>query len=146
MKTPMKSIILVALQFACIIILLLNDASIFDSGIALLLSVLGVTLGCWALIHNDIYNFNITPELKRGGQFIKDGPYKYSRHPMYLALILVMLGVTISVNQGFDYFIFLVLCVVLYLKSSREEYLWGLECKEYSAYQKKTKMFIPFVF
>lgn len=146
MKTTKKSIVLVTLQFACIIILLFNDASIFDNGFALFLAVVGTAIGVWALIHNDFYNFNLTPELKKRGRLIKDGPYHFSRHPMYLALILVMLGVAISVNEGFDYFIFLLLCVVLYLKSLREEYLWNLECQEYKHYQQKTKMFIPFLF
>lgn len=146
MKTPKKSVILVALQFACIIILLFNDASIFDHGLGLLFAVIGVGIGSWALIHNDFYNFNITPELKAHGKLIKNGPYKFSRHPMYLALLLIMFGVTISVNEVFDYFVFLILFGVLYIKSLREEYLWNLKSKEYKHYQEKTKMFIPFVF
>lgn len=146
MKTALNSKLILLIQFCCILILLFNDASIFDNAWALLFSVLGAAVGFWALIHNDFYNFNITRKQKEHGQLIKDGPYKYSRHPMHLALLLIMLGVTISVHETFDYFVYLILFIVLYYKALKEEHQWSLRSSEYKEYQEKTKMFIPFVF
>jgi protein-S-isoprenylcysteine O-methyltransferase Ste14 len=146
MKKPISSKILVLLQFVCIVILLFNSASIFNSSLGLVFAALGFVIACWALIYNDFYNFNITPELKEKGQLIMEGPYKYSRHPMYLALLLIMLGVTLAIHEWVYYLVYVVLFAVLYIKSLKEEYLWGLKSKEYQKYREKTKMFIPFVF
>ncbi|WP_419770816.1 MAG: methyltransferase family protein [Candidatus Marinarcus sp.] len=146
MKTQKQSVVLVILQFLFVFILLLSDGSITDNGLSLLLCVIGFGIGIWALINNDIYNFNITPELKESGRLIRKGPYEYSRHPMYLALMIIMLGVSIATNEFFYYLIFLALVFVLYLKAVREEYLWNKKSYEYAKYQKRTKMFVPFLF
>ena len=52
----------------------------------------GAALGLWALSTNRPGNFNIRPQPRAGAVFVHRGPYRWVRHPMYSALLLVGLG------------------------------------------------------
>ena len=54
--------------------------------------VLGVLVGIYTLAHNRLGNFGVFPELVNGARLITSGPYRWVRHPMYLSLLLFMLG------------------------------------------------------
>ena len=77
---------------------------------------------------------------------IKEGIYKYIRHPMYGSLLFLALGAMlkditlISVPLTIAVIIFLVLTAKIEEKENIKSF--GLE---YEDYMKRTKMFIPFV-
>jgi len=99
----------------------------------------------WTSQHNKMGNFNYIPEIKEGCNWIKTGPYKWIRHPMYTSVLL--LGIA-AFLYGFTYFkigVIVVLTVVLVLKARREEGFWCDKTKEYRDYIKNTKMFIPYI-
>lgn len=104
-----------------------------------------VALFVWVAFYNRIGNFNIVPEIKQGSELITQGPYRFIRHPMYAGVTLIALAEIISLFALWKVPVFILLMVVLYLKASREERLWCAKSDEYRAFQKKTKMFIPFV-
>ncbi len=88
----LRSYTLVALQIALIAVLALpwRIAGWNTGGSALV--AIGIALGLWALTANRPGNFNIRPEPRAGGHLVTDGPYRFVRHPMYLAVLIVAAG------------------------------------------------------
>jgi len=109
------------------------------------ISLSGFFVGIYAITYNKISNFNIVPEIKKEAQLITQGIYSYIRHPMYFSVLLIMLGVICVQIDILNIFIYALLVFVLYLKAKKEEFLWSNKSNEYKKYQKKTKMFIPFL-
>lgn len=106
---------------------------------------LALKLLLYTSVHNKIGNFNIVPEIKKGCSLITTGPYHYIRHPMYTSVLLLGLG---ALSYGFAFFklgLMLALIIVMALKARREEKYWCESSSAYRKYQKKTKMFIPFI-
>ena len=145
MNDKIYSKVLVSLQFILIAVLLFINDSIFNHLISLYISMTGFLFGLSTLYFNRIGNFNITPEIKENSKLIKNGAYKYIRHPMYFSVFLTMGGVVLTEIDVINIFCYMVLVIVLYLKASKEEKLWSEKLEEYKQYKKNTKMFIPLV-
>ena len=139
------SFILVLLQFLCILFLLLLNESLFSNRLSLCISSLGFFVGLYALMVNKLSNFNITPEIKEKAKLITTGAYAYIRHPMYFAVLLIMLGVVTTHFNLTSGLIYLGLILILFLKAQKEEKLWSQKSTAYKKYMKTTKMFIPFI-
>lgn len=136
---------LVFMQFILIGLLLFLNNSIFSSIYSLIISIIGAVFGLYTLYFNRISNFNIRPDIKKDAHLITKGAYKYVRHPMYLSVVVIMLGV-ITVNPNIlSFIVYFILIYVLYLKAIKEESLWSKNDKDYKNYKSNTKMFIPFI-
>ena len=92
------------------------------------------------------FNFNISPDLKSGAIFIKRGPYKFIRHPMYTSVIIIILSLLINYFSIIRITLFIALIIVLILKSDYEEKILKEEFKDYGSYILKIKKFLPYVY
>lgn len=113
--------------------------------ISLGIFLLGSSIGIYAIWHNQIDNFNITPEIKERAKLITTGAYAYVRHPMYFSVLLMMLGFLIAAPSIYNAAVYILLIVVLFLKARKEETLWMEKSDAYAAYKIKTKAIIPFL-
>lgn len=145
MNDKIYSKVLVFLQFVIILLLLLINDSFFNNSTSLFIFTLGLLFGIYTLYFNRIGNFNISPEIKENSKLIKNGAYKYIRHPMYSSVFLMMSGVILTKINVINILCFIALIIILYLKASKEEKLWSEKFEEYKQYKKHTKMFIPFI-
>lgn len=145
MTSKIYSYTLVSLQFILIALLAIRHGLHIPSNFALLIFLLGGGFGFYALKHNPLSNFNITPDIKANASLITTGTYRYIRHPMYFSLFVMMLGVVVSKPTLFSLFIYVLLVVTLFLKAHKEETLWVERSCEYGNYRQKTKKIIPFV-
>jgi len=137
--------LLVVLQFGLLGGMAFWGSGIFASIVTITLFALGVIVGIWALLYNRIGNFSIQPKMKANARLITTGIYRYIRHPMYLALVLIALSALISTPTLIELFMFMMLVLVLLLKARREEMVWIESDSRYVAYKEKTKFFIPFI-
>ena len=137
--------LLVGLQFGLIGLMVLFSQGVFSSKTGVFIFVTGLFIGLWAITHNKRGNFNIQPKLKEGCRLVTSGAYNYIRHPMYTSVILMMLGVLVSSPTLLELILFIALITVLVLKAKREEMLWCGHDAAYLAYQKRTKLFIPYI-
>lgn len=55
----------------------------------------GIAIAIWARVHLG-GNWSGTVTLKRGHTLIREGPYRFVRHPIYAGLLLAVLGTAIS--------------------------------------------------
>ena len=83
------------------------------------------------------------PEPIPGAALVTEGAYGRCRHPLYQALVLASLGVTLVLSSLLHLGLLLALCVVLALKARREEQRLCLSHPDYPAYRRTTPAIIP---
>lgn len=111
----------------------------------LLLCSLGFLLDLYTFMHNRPGNYSIYPEMKSRSKLITTGPYRYIRHPMYLALLFMMTGVACFHGYVINYLSLGFLVFVLLVKIHREERILSEVFPEYVNYSKIKKRLIPYI-
>lgn len=112
---------------------------------ALLLVALGVGVGLVTLYFNRPGNFSIYPELKPGYRLVTQGPYRVVRHPMYLALALMTIGIAAYNGHWLNYAGALTVVAVVVAKASREERYLLESSPAYADYASRTWRFVPLI-
>ena len=138
--------LLVAAQFALLAWLIWPLTPQVWSPPALALLACAVTLGLWTLFHNRPGNFNIRPEPKASGRLVTGGPYRYSRNPMYSAVLLFAAAEVIAYSDTWKILCWIALALVLLAKALLEERALRALFPGYAAYAKRVRRFIPGVF
>jgi protein-S-isoprenylcysteine O-methyltransferase Ste14 len=110
---------------------------------AALCAVAGALLGSWALTANRPGNFNIRPLPRAQGQLVTAGPYRWIRHPMYSALLLVAAAGVAWVPSGPTLALWALLAGVLWLKAGVEERALRACHPGYADYCRATRRFVP---
>jgi len=144
----LKSKILVFIQFFTIVLMSLPIvfSQSHHSFIGYFIFFVGLVIGLIAIYQNPPHNINIRSDIKENCQLITTGIYGYVRHPMYLSVISMMLGILILYFSLFELILYIILLVNMLTKMFYEEHLWKCESEEYHKYSKKVKRLIPFIF
>jgi protein-S-isoprenylcysteine O-methyltransferase Ste14 len=80
-------------------------------------------------------------------KLVKDGPYKYIRHPLYLGEILRNLGIVSIFSSGYGILLVLIGTILLLFRINMEEdMLTEAFGSEYSDYKRATKRLIPYIY
>ncbi len=139
--------LLVALQVALLAWLAVKGVAGLTAGRLTLdavgLAVAGIALGLWALSANRPGNFNIRPVPRSSGELVQHGPYRWIRHPMYSALLLVGLAAARVAGDVESWLVLAVLVVVLVIKANVEERGMIERHAGYRDYRKRTHRFVP---
>jgi protein-S-isoprenylcysteine O-methyltransferase Ste14 len=142
--------LLVGLQFALVAAVAVPAARPFLTGLAgagaWLVMVCGIALGAWALAFNRPGNFNIRPTPREGGQLVQSGPYRWIRHPMYSAVLLVAAACAWADASAWAWLAMAALATVLSVKAGWEERWMAAKHPGYAAYCIRTHRFVPRVF
>ena len=145
MKPRPFSLVLVAVQFALLAYLAITGPWL-ARGWPLLLEVAGGLLGVWALAAMRRSKLNITPDVRPGARLVERGPYRWIRHPMYAALLLVGLGLVWHHPSLPRWMALAILGLDLLVKLHYEERLLAAAFPDYRAYQARTKRLIPYLY
>ena len=141
-----KAYILVSIQFICLILIFASGRPYAKNYLSLALEIMGVALEIWAVITMGRHNLNITPLIKQEAQLVTWGPYRFIRHPMYSALLLIIWPIIIDRFSLFLLITGLVLTLVFIVKLFFEESVLKKHFVEYEDYMKTTKRLIPYIF
>ena len=109
------------------------------------LSVTALVLFVWSLAHNHVRNIGVSPVPPENNQLIQTGPYRFIRHPMYLAALILGIAAVFFYAEPWRLALYLGLGIVLHFKANYEERLLLQRYPEYADYQKKSKRIIPFI-
>lgn len=139
------SSLLVAVQFGCLLLLLLTGPLLPADIAGQALVVLGLGLGGWALATMPPRTLNVFPDVRAGASLVTQGPYRYVRHPMYTALLLLTLGLVLDRPDPVRLALWAVLLIDLWLKLTYEERLLARRFPDYPGYKARTKRLIPFL-
>jgi protein-S-isoprenylcysteine O-methyltransferase Ste14 len=144
-KKPMRSLLLVGLQVALMLTIAVPfDVLAWNLGATLLVAA-GAALGLWTLTANRIGNFNVRPEPKPTGILVTAGPYRHVRHPMYLAVLVAMLGFCVGYGTSWRWVALAALTAVLLVKSRIEERALARLHPGYAEYARRTRRIVPFL-
>jgi len=138
--------ILIFIQLACIIFIFASGSPVANHFLLLLTQIGGMAIGVWAFSVMGIGNINISPLVKQGVVLVTRGPYRLIRHPMYLAVLLVVWPLIIDSFSFLRIAAGLILTIDLITKMLFEEGLLKKQFVEYEAYMKTTKRLIPLIF
>lgn len=141
----MRSFVIVALQLSLIAVIAVPFDAAGWSLPATTLVTAGIAVGMWALTANRPGNFDIRPEPRPGGQLVTHGPYAHVRHPMYLAVMIAMLGFCIGYGTPWRWAALAALVLVLAIKMRIEETLMAARHPGYAGYVRSTKRVVPFI-
>ena len=146
MKISAKSIILVLVQFLSIYwIFHLTPSSRFNS-FSTSLVLLGVFISLWGIFVMRKSTLRITPEVAKSARLIKNGPYKFIRHPMYTGLIIACFGALIAEITFIKIVFYTILLTDLVIKLKYEEGILEKHFSEYKEYREKTFKLLPFIY
>lgn len=142
-----KSLVLVLAQSLLLLHLFLTGPVVPTNLLSRILEFGGVGLGLWSLWSMRITAIQITSDVAPDSNLVTDGPFEFIRHPMYLAVILVSIGLLLNMVTTLRVLSTLLLAANLVIKANYEEMLLVKYFKKnYEDYQRKTKKFIPFIY
>ena len=141
----LTSRVLVLLQFlfSAGLVLAVRPNAMELTGI--ILCLIGMAVGLWALMTIGLRRVSVMPELRDDAQLTTTGPYRFIRHPMYTALWLACFGFALSPLAAWKLFVLILLATVLTVKAEREEELLHDRFPSYQNYCDMTKRFVPFL-
>lgn len=138
-----RSIILIAGQFLLIGIIAATGPMLPNTPWGIVLFYGGITIGLWAVWVMRVSRLRIQPEIASGATLITRGPYRFVRHPMYLAVLLTTLGWVTLAPALPRCAVWGALAGVLVVKLRYEERLLRAKFPEYAAYASRTKRIVP---
>jgi protein-S-isoprenylcysteine O-methyltransferase len=100
----------------------------------------------WAIYSLGNY-FKVVVNLQPGQKLIKDGPYKYIRHPSYTGSLMVFIGAGIGFGNLIGLIVMIVLPLITFLTRAimEEKTLVSFFGEDYLAYMRLTSRFVPSV-
>ena len=109
-------------------------------GAVLLLVGLGLALQAFLGLGSSLTPL---PEPMAGAALVTTGAYARCRHPLYQAVLLCSLGLTLALGSLLHLALLLALCAVLEGKARREERALAAAHPDYAAYRAATPAIIP---
>jgi protein-S-isoprenylcysteine O-methyltransferase Ste14 len=113
--------------------------------LASLLTLAGLLFGIWARTTLG-GNWSANVVFKEGHELVLRGPYRYVRHPIYTALLLMLLGWVVLRGTPMAWLLFVIVSAGLWVKLRMEEQMMTRHFpEEYSRYKSRAKALIPFL-
>jgi len=138
LESKIVQAVLVTLQFISAGILVLSAHwSLINPG-ALAVVVLGAVLGVWAWLTMGLKRISVMPETNQHTVLVTNGPYRWIRHPMYLAVVVFCAGFLWQSFAWWKLLLWLVLVVVVTMKAILEERFLLRRFDDYATYKQRT--------
>lgn len=113
----------------------------FVQVVGILLELAGYALFLWSVLERGRYS--VSWEMPENHKLITSGPYRYVRHPSYLAYFLMFIGLFVSLLNLVALVPLVAIPGYVSLTTYEEELLIQRFGKEYVGYQKRTGRFLP---
>jgi len=133
------------LVIAAIIVLAVTGNLLTWSPLVIAVQVAAITLNVWARRSFQKGTFRISAA-PGGSAIIREGPYRFIRHPMYSAALLFIWTGVLSHLSTFTLVVGVAVTAVVVARVIAEERLLRAEFAEYEEYAKATKALVPYLF
>ena len=138
--------LLVSIQFTGIFYFVVTSSIYPENIFIFVVELLSLIIGVWAVLAMKLHTVTVLPSVKKGGQLCTSGPYRVIRHPMYTAVLLILLGMMLNNYSHTGLLVFFIVLVDLIVKMNVEEKILIAHYADYTDYMKRTKRILPFVF
>ena len=117
------------------------DSGLLWAGLGLV--AIGVALASWGRRTMKAAGTNINPSLPATA-LVASGPFRYSRNPLYVALTIVFLGLTLAVNTWWGVVVLIPLLAIMHRGVVRREerYLEQKFGESYRQYRSKVRRYV----
>ncbi len=117
---------------------------VFYPGIMII--VIGIIVRQWAIFVLGRF-FTTTVSVQKSQKVIDHGPYRYIRHPSYLGIFLIIVGIGLALHTWGGILVLLVMNGIAlgYRMHVEEKVLVSELGDDYVQYMKRTKRLIPFI-
>jgi protein-S-isoprenylcysteine O-methyltransferase Ste14 len=141
--------LLVAAQFALLGVWLLSGAALAVGQAIRLVQLAALLLAVWAMLVMTSAQkrlFRISPDPTGHRQLVRDGPYRWIRHPMYAAILLLVAPPLLERADVSQLILLAALAAVLVAKLTLEERLLVRRFADYADYRRETWRLFPPVY
>ena len=110
-----------------------------------LLTAIGLAFTVWARVHL-AGNWSATVTIKENHTLVRDGPYRYVRHPIYTGILLAIVGSALARDE-WRAVVAVAIAFVSFWRKLRLEERWLTEVfgDDYQRYRREVRALIPFV-
>jgi protein-S-isoprenylcysteine O-methyltransferase Ste14 len=127
---------------AALITLAVTGTLIARSPVFFLLQVAGLALNLWARASFPSRTFRVGPA-PAGETFMRRGPYRFVRHPMYAAALLFFWAAIADHPTPLNLGIGVALTLLVRVRVHEEDRLLAARFGDYADYARTTKAFVP---
>jgi protein-S-isoprenylcysteine O-methyltransferase Ste14 len=123
------------------------SVALFDSQMVVgsIIIACGAALSCWALLH--FRSWRLRASLDVGHELVTDGPFRFLRHPIYMALNLLALGSAVWIPTPVVWVGFVFVVLGSDLRARAEEALLRRSFGEqYANYCSRTRRYVPLIY
>ncbi len=135
--------LLVTLQLGLIAALFATGPWLARHPAAQLAELLAAALGGWAILSMRHSKLRVRPEVAPGATLVTGGPFRWVRHPMYAAVLLLTAALVAAAWTLPRVGCWLALLVVLVAKLRREERFLHARFPGYADYARATARLVP---
>ena len=107
--------------------------------IALMFTLVFYAFSTWALVTNRFFSAVVRIQTDRGQTVVDTGPYRYIRHPGYLAGIMVALFFPLMMGSWWAYIPVGIMCIGIVIRTALEDKMLINELPGYAEYTQKTR-------
>jgi protein-S-isoprenylcysteine O-methyltransferase Ste14 len=132
------------LLIAAIVVLIATGSFFSPSPLVIACQLGAVALAAWARRTFAPGQFGVT-SAPRGESLIRRGPYRFMRHPMYSASMLLLWATVLSHWSGLNLAVGAIPTLALILRILDEERRLRERYPDYADYARATKALVPFV-
>jgi protein-S-isoprenylcysteine O-methyltransferase Ste14 len=126
--------------------ILLFTSSLVTNIIAVLFAVLGVALAIWARVVIGT-NWSSSVQIKKDHALVTAAPYAYIRHPIYTAVLMMVIADVLTQGTVGAILGFMVILLSFWIKLRQEEkFMLQQFPDQYPAFMKRTKRLVPLLF
>jgi protein-S-isoprenylcysteine O-methyltransferase Ste14 len=112
---------------------------------ALAIFVLGSSLQAWAMIANPFFSPVVRLQTERGHRLIACGPYKFVRHPGYLAMCVSAISSAIAIGSYIALLPALVFVFVIHRRARLEDAFLKVNLAGFALYAERVSAGLPFI-
>lgn len=115
------------------------DFGLIEELIALIVILVGFTLGSWALMENRFFSGVVRIQTERGHHVVSTGPYAWVRHPGYAGALLAYFATPILLDSLWTYLPVIFISIVLLVRTNLEDTILKQELPGYKEYAQRTR-------
>ena len=141
-------LVLIGLIISFLLEFLLYKNEIFDNSIVFRLIGIVISIGAIFLFVKSVKIFNVKNEKLHprsvSTQVFKDGPFRISRNPIYLAMVFLLIGIGLTFNSFWFLYSGVVIAIMLHygVIIPEENYLEKEFGKDYLEYKKSVRRWL----